>query len=312
MAVTGITGVSGYIGSRLAAALAGDEDARVIGIDLAPPAHHAERIEFEPMDVRDPRLIERFRQAGVTTIVHLACVFEPVHDREKARDVHVAGTRNVLAAAEACGAGQILFLSSTSAYGAHRDNPPRLREDHAFRPNPLCALAVDQVEMERLMLAFAAGHPGTRVALGRACTVLGPGAGHFIARALQEPFLLLPGGGDPEIQFIHEDDLVAACLLILEGRRAGVWNLVGEGTMRLSECLARLGSRVRRLPPPLAAAIARLAWRLRLPLAALPPGLLPFLAQPCVASGERAVRDLGFTARHGAAETLESYLKTFL
>ncbi|MDP3939461.1 MAG: NAD-dependent epimerase/dehydratase family protein [Deltaproteobacteria bacterium] len=312
MAVIGITGISGYVGSRLATAMAADADTRVMGIDLAPPLRGADRIDFEPMDVRDARLIERFRQAGVTSVVHLACVFDPIHDREKARDVHVGGTRNVLAAAEACGASQVLFLSSTYGYGAHPDSPPRLREDHAFRPNPRCALASDQAEMERLVLAFGAAHPDVRVAIARCCTVLGPGANHFIARALQEPFILVPRGADPEIQFIHEDDLVAACLLILREGRAGVWNLVGEGTMRLSQCLARLGSRVRHLPSPVIAALSRLAWRLRLPLPAAPPGLLPYLTHPCVASGERAARELGFTARHGAAETLESYLKSFL
>lgn len=312
MAVIGITGVSGYVGSRLAAALAADEDTRVVGVDLLGGDRAGDRVEFTRLDVRDPGLIDHFRRSGVTAIVHLACIFDPIHDRGKARDVHVEGTRNVLAAAEACGADQILFLSSTYAYGARPDNPPRLREDHAFRPGARCALAVDQMEMERLMLAFAARRPETRVALGRSCTVLGPGASHFIARALQEPLLLVPGGCDPEIQFIHEDDLVAACLLILREKRAGVWNLVGEGTMRLSEILARLGGRFRRFPRPVLAALSEAAWRLRLTLAAPPPGLLPYLAAPCVASGELAARDLGFVARRGADETLESYLKTYL
>ena len=71
MAVIGITGISGYVGSRLATAMAADADTRVMGIDLAPPLRGADRIDFEPMDVRDARLIERFRQAGVTSVVHI-------------------------------------------------------------------------------------------------------------------------------------------------------------------------------------------------------------------------------------------------
>jgi hypothetical protein len=54
------------------------------------------------------------------------------------------------------------------------------------------------------------------------------------------------------------------------------------------------------------------AWRLGLPLPAALPGVAAHLVWPCVASGERAAADLAFTPRYGAAETLESYLKTFL
>ncbi len=312
MGVVGITGAAGTIGARLCDALAKRGDTPAVGIDLSIPSAPVPGLPFRRMDVRDPRLPELWRETGVKRVVHLAAVFDPIHDLAKMREVNVEGTRNVLAAAERCGAEQILLVGSTAAYGAHPDNPTRLTEDRPLRPNRGCRYAIDQLEVEKMAADFAAAHSGIEVAVLRACAVLGPSVRNFITRTFQQPLVLLPTGTDPELQFIHEDDLLAACLVVLEERHAGTWNLVGSGTVGLSDCLARIGNRVLRLPPPVLEKLAGVLWRLRIPLTEAPASFLPFLRFPCLADGEKARREIGFSPRYSSAEAFESFLKTFL
>jgi UDP-glucose 4-epimerase len=312
MGVIGITGAAGTIGARFCEALTKRGDTPVVGIDLSIPTPAVPGLSFRRMDVRDPRLSELWRETGVKRVVHLAAVFDPIHDPSKMREVNVEGTRNVLAAAERCGAEQILLVGSTAAYGAHPDNPARLTEDRPLRPNRGCRYAIDQLEVERLVADFTAARRGIEVAVLRACAVLGPTVRNFITRTFQQPLVLLPTGTDPELQFIHEDDLLAACLAVLEERHSGTWNLVGTGTLELSDCLARIGNRVLRLPPPILERLTGVLWGLRFPLTEAPSSFLPFLRFPCLADGEKARREIGFSPRYTTAEAFESFLKTFL
>jgi len=223
----------------------------------------------------------------------------------------VESARRLLTAASLAGVEHLLVASSTMAYGAHPDNPPRLSEESPLRGNRRFPHAADAVEVERFVAGFAPRNPGMRVAVIRPCVVLGPHATHFLARMFQQPVLPLPAGADPAWQFIHEDDFATACRLILEGRREGIWNLVGSGMLRLSECAARLGIRGARMPAPLLRPAWWLAWRLGIPFSEAPPAMLPFFRWPWIADGAKAERELGFVPRHGSAEAFDAFLKSF-
>jgi UDP-glucose 4-epimerase len=310
MTVFGVTGASGPLGMRLCEALCARGTGSIVGVDAAPPRADLAGLEFRTMDIRDPGLITLWRDAAVRSVIHLAAALDPIRGRREMQSLAVDGTRNVLDAASACGAEQILFLSGATVYGAHPDNPPRLTEKHPLRPNPFPCSA-DKAEAERLVSEFAAANLQVRVAVLRPAIVIGPHVMDFVARSFQQPLFLLPAGADAELQFLHEDDLVAACLAALDGRRAGTWNLAGRGTMRLSECLARLGTRVISLPPLLLEPALNLSRALRLPFAEAPASVVPFLLHPWLVDPTRAREDLGFTPRHSAAEAFESFLKTF-
>jgi UDP-glucose 4-epimerase len=306
-----VTGASGYLGGGLCEAIASRDGAAVLAIDVAPPRRAIANVSFRRLDVRDASLASVLREAGVRRLVHLAALHEPSGDRAAQRAVNVEGARRVLEAAAAAGVEQVVLGSGTLVYGAHPDNPARLTEEHPLRGNEDFPPAADGVQMERAAAEFGRGQTHVAVAVARMPFVLGPRATHFFARTLQQPLLFLPSGADPEFQFLHEDDAAAALLKLSEGRFAGAFNVVGEGTMRLSECLARLRARVRRLPRPLLAAAGRLAWALRIPVSEHPPAFLPYLTWPWVADGARAAREIGFAPRHSSAAAFESFLKTF-
>ncbi len=311
MSTIAITGASGYLGGRLCQALAARGDQRVLGIDRVAPRRPIPNVRHLRFDVCDLGFADLLRAQGVRTLAHFAAVFDPIRDRRAALRANVESTRRILTAAGHAEVEHLLVASSTMAYGAHPDNPPRLREGDPLRGNRDFAHAADMVEVDRFAADFAPRNPGTRVAVIRPCVVLGPHATHYLARMFQQPLLPLPVGADPAWQFIHEDDLTAACRIILEGRREGTWNLVGQGTLQLSECAARLGIRVTRWPSPVLAPAWRIAWRLGVPFSEAPPTMLPFFRWPWVADGSRASSELGFIPRLGTAETFESFLKTF-
>lgn len=310
MTVYGVTGAALSLAGRICEALHVRGAERIVGVDATSPRADLAGFEFHAMDVRDPRLAAIWREAGVRTVIHLAAMLDPIRDRREMRSRVLDGTRNVLKAAKACNAEQILFLSSAAVYGAHPDNPPRLIETRPLHPNPF-GCAANKAEAERVVLEFAAANLKVRVAVLRPAIVLGPRSVDFVARSFQQPRLLLPSGADAELQFLHEDDLLTACVAVLEKGRAGTWNLAGRDSMRLSACLARLGTRPVLLPPPLLRLALALSWALRLPLTEAPPSIVPYLLHPWLVDTKRAAQELGFVPRHSAAEAFESFLKSF-
>src|SRR3954467_8283756 len=135
-----VTGVSGNLGMRLLPLLA---DYAVIGVDMMAPADTSRLAHFEQLDLGTeascPRLVQLLREFGVTTVIHLAFVIDPLRtgvlDTGRMWQINVAGTARVMEAiAEVNRQGgsvkKFIFPSSVSAYGP--DTPPLVTEDHAL------------------------------------------------------------------------------------------------------------------------------------------------------------------------------------
>ena len=76
------------------------------------------------------------------------------HDRLAAHRVNVGGTSNLLDASAEAGVRRIVYLSSTSVYGAHADNPPMLTESSPARPVRGFQYSEDKAEAERQASLF--------------------------------------------------------------------------------------------------------------------------------------------------------------
>src|SRR5262245_57649948 len=147
-----VTGAAGFIGSHAAAAfLARGED--VIGLDnfdayydpARKRANVAEIAREAPGaaltlvegDLRDRALVMRlFREHAFTSVVHLgamAGVRASCEEPQLYFDVNIGGTLNVLDAARAHGAPNVVFASTSSAYGAS-SRVPFVEDDPADRP----------------------------------------------------------------------------------------------------------------------------------------------------------------------------------
>jgi UDP-glucose 4-epimerase len=302
-----ITGGSGYIGSRLVELLAEREDTeRIVIADLRAPVAPRPKTAFVKMDVRDRAMRSLLEAEGPDALVHLAFVLNPIRDEHAMYDIDVNGTQNVLDAAAAAGVGHLLVASSTTAYGAWPDNPVPLLEQHPVRGMPNYEYARDKTEIDRMCQLWAAQYPERVMTIVRPCIVFGPTVDNYIVRFWESaPFIPLIDGIDGELQYVHEDDVVEALSRLLLGRRGGIFNLTGDGTVKLSEGAQMLGLKTRRLRFSTYRRIAAALWRLRMPRVEAPPGQLDFLRYPWLASNEKIKEELDWTPRHTSRETFE-------
>jgi len=301
-----ITGGSGYIGSRLTELLIQDESNEAVNLDIRAPAVPRSRTRFVHMDIRDGRIAQLIADERPDALVHLAFVLNPIRDEHTMYDIDVNGTANVLEAASRAGTSHLLVASSTTAYGAWPDNPVPIPEEHPVRGLPGYEYARDKTEIDRLCQLWAAQHPDATMTIVRPTIVFGPNVDNYIVRYwTNSPFMVLPDGKDADWQFVHEDDVVDAISRLLADRRAGIYNLTGDGTIKLSEAARIAGLKVRKMPLKLYRRIAAASWKLRLPNVEAPPGQIEFVLHPWIASNEKLKAELGWTPRYTSRETFE-------
>src|ERR671916_32510 len=290
-----ITGGAGYIGSRLVDLLSRREDTeRIVICDLAPPGAYRPKTQFERVDVRDRDAVRAaLERSGADALIHLAFVLNPIHDERAMYDVDVNGTHNVLEAAGAAGTPQVLVTSSATAYGAFPDNPVPIDEDWPVRGVPDFEYARDKAESDRLCPLWACRHPDRVMTIVRPCIVFGPTVDNYISRTFTtQPFVADFGDGEVPIQFVHEDDVVAALVGLLEGRHGGEFNVAPDESVSLGECAEQVGLRRLRVPSRPYRALAQAVWRLR--RVETPSGNLSFVRYPWIVSNEKLKATLGW------------------
>ena len=305
-----VTGASGYIGSRLIRKLQSSEKVEfILATDIRPPeVDYSDRISFVHQDIGDP-FTDLFANHRINSVVHLAYLLNPGRRREVSRRVNVTGTENVLDACAAADVRHILYLSSTSVYGAHPDNPDFLTEDHPVRPIPGFLYSEDKIESESRLAEFAARNPSVTVTVLRGCPVLGPNSDNFISNAFRKPLLPSIAGADPDMQFLHEDDLVAILAACLERRPSGTYNIAGDGTIKWSEMAAKMDSRVVTLPYFAWYGLTSIAWRLRIQSDSRPCGL-NFIRHRWTADTTKLSAELGFRPKYTSAQTWDAFTAT--
>ena len=303
-----VTGASGYIGSRLIRQLQSSENVEfVLAMDIRrPDVDYSDPVTFVQHDIGDP-FPDLFADHRIGSVVHLAYLLNPGRRRHVSRRVNVTGTDSVLDACAAADVRHVLYLSSTSVYGAHLDNPDFLTEDHPVRPIPGFEYSEDKIESESRLTDFAARDPSATVTILRGCPVLGPNSDNFISNAFRKPLLPSIAGADPDMQFLHEDDLVAILAACLDHMPSGTYNIAGEGTIKWSEMAAKMDSRVVTLPYFAWYGLTSIAWRLRIQSDSRPCGL-NFIRHRWTADARKLSAELGFRPKYTSAQTWDTFV----
>jgi UDP-glucose 4-epimerase len=132
-----ITGISGYLGQLIFLRLDKEKSVKtIIGTDISQPKSTSDKLKFFTTDIRDHRIANILKENSANVVVHLAFIMAVTRNPEKARDIDVNGTKNVLDACEKANVRKVVTASSTVVYGAHPDNPDWLTEDSPLRGNP--------------------------------------------------------------------------------------------------------------------------------------------------------------------------------
>ena len=304
-----ITGSSGYLGSRLVARLAKHDDVEtIVGVDFRPPVDPPAKLRFYQRDVATP-FSEVFEKERVDTAVHLAFVVGSSRDHRRVRGVGLDGAHNFLDACRAAGVEQAVYMSSSTAYGAHPDNPEPLTEASPLRPNDAFLYSRYKAAADGLFREFAEEHPATNVTVLRGCPVIGPG-GHAAAGAtIFQRVMLRVAGYDPLTQFIHEDDLIRLFVHAIERRARGVFNTAGNGFIRYSHLAKLANRRMVALPYPLIAPLLEATWHARLQGSGSAVGLR-YIMYPWVVDNARFCEQTGFSYRHSSEEAVRALFES--
>ncbi len=264
-----ITGVSRYLGARLAGILAADPSVeRVIGIDTAPPGPadvvRMGRTEFVRADIRNPLIAKVIAQAKVDTIVHTSVTATPrgAGGRTPMKELNVIGTMQLLAAGQKSDTVRRLVVkSSSSVYGSSPRDPAVFSERTAAKAVPRSGYAKDTVEVEGYVRGFSRRRPDVGVTVLRFVNFIGPTIDTPITRYLALPVVPTSLGFDPRLQFIHEDDAMDVLRLATLTDRPGTFNVAGDGVMLLSQALRRAGRVAIPIPMPAVELVGNLVRR---------------------------------------------------
>lgn len=240
-----ITGVGGFVGSRLAHLLA-ERGERVTGTfyGARPELPGVDLVDLYEADVLDPPALARaVAAADPDAVVHLAGLSHVGESWERMGEyfhVNVVGTENLIAAA----AGRrVVIASSAEVYGTVPEAEQPIREDRPVAPGTPYALTKAAAER----LAFAHGAvvvrsfnmvgrgQSTRFALAAFAAQLAA-----IAAGRQEPVLEV-GNLSARRDYMHVDDGAEAFRLLAEhGEPGGVYNLASGREVAIGDALARL------------------------------------------------------------------------
>jgi UDP-glucose 4-epimerase len=299
-----VTGAAGYIGRKIMTRMRRESDICLFGIDVRAPRPSPSET-FYRMDIRDPGIAGVFRENTIDCVFHLAFLMPPFKDKQKAYDNDVNGTRNVLDACRKAGVRKFILPSSTTVYGANPDNPRLISEDAPYRGDPDYYYYRDKVDVEKVCLEFFTNNPEMEYVIFRICEVYGPDVDAYYTRSLETRKVHLFEGFDPEYQFVHVDDVAEAFVTAARKCARGVFNLVADGVMKLSETTAVTGRQLEwtRLNPSMLGTLRALY---RLGLFQTPVESFSYWQYRWTASNEKLKRELGFTPRFTTREAFES------
>jgi UDP-glucose 4-epimerase len=305
-----VTGVSRYVGGRLAAQLSADPSVeRVIGVDVVPPTTDVGRTEFVRADIRNPIIAKVIASAGVDTVAHLSVIATPfgAGGRTAMKEINVIGTMQLLAACQKAPSVRRLVVKSTTAvYGSSARDPALFTENMQPRSLPRSGFAKDSVEVEGYVRGFGRRRPDVDVTLLRFANFIGPQVDTPLVRYFSLPVVPRVFGFDPRIQFLHEDDGMAVLRRAVVGDHRGTYNVAGEGVLLLSQAIRRAGRTAIQVPSP-AVSIAGSLFR-RAGLVDFSPEQLQFLQFGRGVDTTRLGEDFGFTPRYTTLEAFDDFV----
>jgi nucleoside-diphosphate-sugar epimerase len=266
-----VTGMAGFIGSHLSAALA-DAGATVVGVDCFTDYYERSRKEANLATLSgrpSVRFVEAALQSadldalldGITHVFHLAA--QAGVRKSWGRDFtvytshNVDATQRLLEAVKDRPIERFVYASSSSVYGDEAPIP--MTED--ARLQPLSPYGVTKLAAEHLCYLYYVNHGVPAVSL-RYFTVYGPrqrpdmGFHRFVRAALTDQPITLYGDGEQTRDFTFVADAVAATAAAGDrGRPGAVYNIGGGSRVTVNDVLDRIGRitgrrlDIRREPP---------------------------------------------------------------
>jgi dihydroflavonol-4-reductase len=249
-----VTGVSGFVGSAVARALA-ERGVSVRGL-VRSSSPRANLADFPGTlvegDARDPASMAR-AMAGVRYLYHVAAdyrIWAP--DTEEIVRNNLVSTRTVMVAARDAGVERLVYTSSVATLKPL----DRGAADETCTATPEEAVGAykrSKVVAERLVEAMVA--EGLPAVIVNPSTPIGPydvkptPTGRIIVEAARGK---MPAFVDSGLNLVHVDDVAQGHLLAMERGRIGERYILGGEDVTLGAMLAEIAAQVGRRPPTIA------------------------------------------------------------
>lgn len=228
-----VTGGSGFIGTVLVDALVRDgHDVRIY--DVRPSATF-ERLAIQG-DVRDlDRLTEAMRE--VEAVFHLAAEHrDDVRPTSLYYEVNVDGARNLVTAAETCGANRIVFTSTVAVYGLDRGET-----DETTTAAPFNDYGRSKLQSEQVFQEWAARDSKRTLAVVRPTVVFGEnnrGNVFTLIDQVRSRRFIMVGDGSNRKSMCYVGNLVPYLCRSLVGDGVSVSNYVDKPDLTAGELVA--------------------------------------------------------------------------
>lgn len=312
MSRTLVTGGSGYFGAVMVKQLlSAGHDVRVL--DLNDADDRPADVEFVRGDIRDPAAVAAAVK-GIDVVYNNVAQVPLAKDHELLRTVNVDGTLTLLQACVVAGTSKIVHTSSSAVFGVPRSNPVT----ESTVPSPAEAYGHAKLAGEWICLDHVSR--GLDVSIVRPRTILGHGRlgifGILFDWIADGADVFVLGDGANKYQFVHADDLAAACVLAGASAGAEIFNIGTDrfGTMRKTLQTvcdhAGTGSQVRSLPAKPTSLAMHAAASMH--IAPFAPYHWLMYAQSMYFDTTKATEKLGWTATYSNAEMFADSYDWFL
>ena len=305
-----ITGISRFLGGKLAQRLEKDDDVEyLVGVDLDEPEVDLDRTEFVRADIRNPLTVKVLQTTEVDTVVHLNVVTTPtrVGGRTAMKEMNVIGTMQLLAACQKAETVRTFVMKSTTAvYGADPRDPAVFTEAMSSRSVPRHGYAKDSIEIERYARDFGRRRADVDVTLLRFANFIGPDIETTLTRYFSLPVIPTALGYDPRLQLIHEDDALEVLYRAVREGHPGIFNVAADGVVYLSQAVRLVGRPSVPVLFQLAEPLANLLRRTG--RVDFPTDQLPFLVYGRVVDTRRLTSEFGFRPAFTTRQALEDFV----
>lgn len=212
-----VTGATGFIGSNLVKKLA-EMDCVVYALFRELPDKKSENkkiiyLKGDTMDVQNLNLLPD----NIDTLFHCAALISfRKKDFQKAYQVNVEGTRNILEAAYKSGVKKVVYLSACAVLGYSNNEKKTLDESSNPRISKSNIYAYTKMKSEQVVQEYIS--KGLDVSIANIATVYGPGdrkmnSGTVIKAIYENRLRFAPPGGT---SYVAVDDLVDGLILLAE------------------------------------------------------------------------------------------------
>jgi UDP-glucose 4-epimerase len=308
-----VTGVSRFLGARVAARLAADPRVeRVIGLDpFEPPAALNELLTDVEWIRADARAASgALADLGAEAVVHLAVTSapDPQHGgRTAMKEQNVIGTMQLLAAAQSSPRlRKLVVRSSTAAYGASFRDPAVFTEDTEPRAVPRGSYARDILDIEGYVRGFRRRRPDVAATVLRFAPFLSSTAETTLTRYFSQPVVPTVFGRDARLQFVHVDDALEILHRSVIEDHPGTFNVAGAGVLSLSQAVRRAGRLSLPLPEGTLSSVAAIARNVGIGQIGLDQ--IDLFVHGRVVDTTRLESEFGFTPRT-TAEAFDDFIR---